>query len=253
MPPDKEPDIYDADYVKGIFDRISGTYGITNYLASFGFTARWRRQCIAELSAIPDGAVGFDLMAGRGETWVQLFSRHPGIGRLSGLDISPEMLRGARRQTALLAGKPIELIECDVFKNSIAAESADFIISTFGIKTFDERHLELLAGEVRRILKPGGRFSFIEVSRPTGWIFAGLYMFYLRRVMPIVERLFLGYSYGFGMIGIYVERFGDAAKFARYLEQSGLEARYRKYFFGCASGVAGERRQASRRYTAPLA
>lgn len=240
--PDKDTDIYDPDYVKGIFDRVSGTYGITNYLASFGFTERWRKQCIAELADIPDGAIGFDLMAGRGETWMQLFSHHPTIARLTGLDISPEMLKGARHQTGILAGRAIELIECDVFSNQIDDASADFIVSTFGIKTFDDRHLELLATEVARILKPGGRFSFIEVSQPRGWIFEGLYMFYLRRVMPVIERVFLRYSYGFSMIAVYVARFGDAGRFAHHLGQRGLEVRYRKYFFGCASGVAGRRK-----------
>src|SRR4051812_11009281 len=66
---DKEVDIYNPAYVQDLFDRVSSTYGFTNYIASFGFTERWRKACITRLGSLPSNAVGCDLMCGRGETW----------------------------------------------------------------------------------------------------------------------------------------------------------------------------------------
>jgi ubiquinone/menaquinone biosynthesis C-methylase UbiE len=234
-----KPDIYDPRYVKGVFDRISQTYGYTNYLASFGFTERWRKQCIDRLPALPEGVTGCDLMAGRGETWHQLFARKPGIARLIGLDISAEMIKGASLQAQLLAPARIELLEQDVFDNTIAASSVDFILCTFGLKTFDAERQRRLAAEFWRILKPGGCFSLIEVSDPEGWMFRRLYLFYLQRLMPFIERAFLGYSYGYSMIGVYVAMFGSCRAFGGYLAECGFAVELERYFFGCATGLSG--------------
>jgi ubiquinone/menaquinone biosynthesis C-methylase UbiE len=240
---DKELDIYNPAYVRDLFDRVSSTYGYTNYIASFGFTERWRKQCIQALGSIADSAVGCDLMCGRGETWRQLFSMHPNIERLTALDISPEMIKGAREHSITLQMPNVEFLEEDVFENSIAASSADFLVSTFGVKTFNSSQLEHLAKEINRILKVGGIFSFVEVSDPKGWWLRGLYMFYLYRIMPIIEKLFLGYSYGFSMIGIYVARFSDCTELKRYLEAQGLEVELKRYFYGCATGLSGIKRR----------
>jgi demethylmenaquinone methyltransferase/2-methoxy-6-polyprenyl-1,4-benzoquinol methylase len=181
-------------------------------------------------------------MAGRGETWHQLFREHRGIANLIGLDISPQMVKAAGLQVRQLAPASIELLEQDVFRNTIASGSADFLICTFGIKTFNSAQLHQLATEFHRILKPGGVFSLIEVSDPKGWILRRLYLFYLTRLMPWIERLFLGYSYGYSMIGVYVTRFGDCSHFQHHLEECGLEVELTRYFFGCATGLSGRKR-----------
>ncbi|MFL6617355.1 MAG: class I SAM-dependent methyltransferase [Povalibacter sp.] len=247
---DKEVDIYNPAYVQDLFDRVSSTYGFTNYIASFGFTERWRKACITRLGSLPSNAVGCDLMCGRGETWRQLFSRAPQLAQLTGLDISPEMIKGARDHAMHLKASNVVFAQEDVFRNSIPAGSADFIISTFGVKTFHSEQLQSLAREIGRILKEGGVFSFIEVSDPRGWWLRRLYLFYLLRVMPIVEKLFLGYSYGFSMIGVYVARFGDMNELKRYLEAEGLEVAYKSYFYGCASGLSGGKRASNKRNAA---
>jgi demethylmenaquinone methyltransferase/2-methoxy-6-polyprenyl-1,4-benzoquinol methylase len=64
-------------------------------------------------------------------------------------------------------------------------------------------------------------------------------MFYLRRVMPVIEKVFLGYSYGFSMIGIYAGRFGDCRMLERELAAHGLDVKFTRYFYGCATGISG--------------
>jgi len=238
---DQGVDISSSAYVRDLFDRISHTYGYTNYLASFGFTERWRKQCLDKLPELSEGAVGIDLMCGRGETWRQLFRRHPRLSKLTGLDISPAMIAGAREHATKIGAQNVEYVEVDVFENTLPSASFDFVISTFGVKTFNHGQLRHLASEIHRILKPGGAFSLIEVSDPRGWWLRSLYMFYLRRVMPIIEKLFLGYSYGFSMIGVYVDRFCDCRMLGQELEARGLAVEFTRYFYGCATGLSGRK------------
>jgi demethylmenaquinone methyltransferase/2-methoxy-6-polyprenyl-1,4-benzoquinol methylase len=89
------------------------------------------------------------------------------------------------------------------------------------------------------MLKPGGTFSLIEASDPKEWWLRPLYRFHFRVVLPLVERLFLRGAKDFAMIGTYSMNFGDASGLADMLRRQGLEVEYRKYFFGCATGVSG--------------
>jgi predicted DCC family thiol-disulfide oxidoreductase YuxK len=38
--------IHDPDFVQGIFDRCAGNYRLWASIGSFGFIARWRKQCV---------------------------------------------------------------------------------------------------------------------------------------------------------------------------------------------------------------
>ena len=81
----------------------------------------------------------------------------------------------------------------------------------------------------------------IEASDPRGWLFRGLYLFHLNIVLPLVERLLLRGAKDFSMIGAYCANFIDASEFAQMLRDEGLEVEFRRYFFGCATGVSGRK------------
>ena len=235
-------DIYDPAFVKGVFDRCSGTYIRFSWLCSFGFTERWRRQCVAALGLRDsDGAIGYDLMAGTGEVWPHLLRRYPNIAAITAVDISSGMHRHAMERLHRHRAQKIEFIEDDVLASKLPPASADFVVSTFGLKTFKPAQHRRLAELVAHALKPGGTFSMIEASDPRGWWLRPLYLFYLKRVLPLVERLWLRGAEDFAMIGTYSTNFGNAAEFAEMLRAQGLEVRFTRYFFGCATGVSGSR------------
>jgi demethylmenaquinone methyltransferase/2-methoxy-6-polyprenyl-1,4-benzoquinol methylase len=43
------------------------------------------------------------------------------------------------------------------------------------------------------------------------------------------------------MIGTYSTNFGNAAELRCHVRSHGLEVKFSKYFFGCATGVAGRK------------
>jgi demethylmenaquinone methyltransferase/2-methoxy-6-polyprenyl-1,4-benzoquinol methylase len=133
----------------------------------------------------------------------------------------------------------IEFREADVLTADLLDESADFLISTFGLKTFNADQLARFAHTVARVFKPGGGFSLIEASDPKGWWLRPLYRLHLQIILPMIERLFLRGAKDFAMIGRYTVNFGDITLFADLLRAEGLAVRSRSYFFGCATGVSG--------------
>ena len=235
-------DIYDPVFVKGVFDRCSERYIAFSYACSLGFTERWRRQCVAAMPEPPGAAPsGYDLMAGTGEVWPHLLRRFPAIGAITAVDISSGMHRRAMERLHAHRAHRIEFIEDDVLASALPDSSADFVVSTFGLKTFNPAQHRRLARLIARVLKPGGAFSLIEASDPKGWWLRPLYLFHLQRVLPWVERLLLRGAEDFAMIGTYSTNFGDSSAFAEMLREEGLEVEYRRFFFGCASGVAGRK------------
>jgi demethylmenaquinone methyltransferase/2-methoxy-6-polyprenyl-1,4-benzoquinol methylase len=135
----------------------------------------------------------------------------------------------------------ITFIEDDVLKSALTPASADFVVSTFGLKTFNAAQHEQLAALVSRVLRPGGGFAFIEASDPKGWLLRPVYLFHLKVFLPLVERVFLRGARDFAMIGAYCAHFGDAEQFGRLLVAEGLDVEFRRFFFGCASGVFGRK------------
>jgi demethylmenaquinone methyltransferase/2-methoxy-6-polyprenyl-1,4-benzoquinol methylase len=115
----------------------------------------------------------------------------------------------------------------------------DFVLSAFGLKTFSDQQLQLLAREISRVLRPGGQVSVVEISVPSLWLLRPVFMFYLRFLIPVIGKLFAGNSSDYRMLGVYCKAFGNSRKFQSYLEDCGIATNYWSYFYGCASGVVG--------------
>jgi len=235
-------DIYDPAFVKTVFDRCSGKYIFFSYICSFGFSERWRKQAVANMpKPNKTGLVGYDLMAGTGEIWPHLIKRFGDDTEITAIDISTGMHVKALERLKDNQNYKISFIEDDVLQSRLDSESCDFLISTFGLKTFNDSQHEKLAKLVSKALKPGGVFTFVEASDPKGWFLRPLYLFHLKKVLPIVEKIFLKGAQDFSMIGTYSTDFGNAAAFGNKLRDHGLQVEYKKYFFGCATGVVGRK------------
>ena len=231
------PEIYESGFVATLFDRMASTYDLVNFLTSFGFSERWRSQFVAR-AAIRPGTAVYDLMCGQGECWGST-ARQAGQTRLIALDISQEMLRGAARRTSRHPQLRVGLSRQNALRTGFPDGCADSVICAFGVKTLSADQQDQFAGEIARLLKPGGTFSIIEVSVPRGWMFERPYMFYLKKVIPLLGSVLLGDPQDYRMLGVYTERFADCQGISEALSRRGLDVTYHAYFFGCASGVSG--------------
>ena len=219
---------------------MSRSYSKMNYITSFGFSERWRRQCVNELG-ITKGKVIVDLLTGMGECWKFIDKKTDGNSKLIAIDFSTEMIKGAKKNKLKFREKKIELLKENVFHNSIKKNSADFLISGFGLKTFNHEQLEKLAKEIDRIMKVGGKFSLIDVSVPKNYFLKKIYLFYLKRIIPILGNLFLENPEPYKMLGIYTTEFENSRVVEEIFKKQNFEVEYLEYFYGCASGIKGRK------------
>jgi len=228
-------DIFDPDYVADLFDRCSPAYRWWSAMASFGMVLLWRQACIRALpSSTNSEGVFVDLMAG-----TYLGRRFPKLGEIRAIDNSSRMHDEAMKRlhanrVERITHQKANTLECDLEQHS-----ADCVISTFGLKTFNAEQQVTIAKQVNRVLKPGGTFSFIEASDPLTWRLRGLYRFYMDGCLPQVERFVLKGAQDFSMIGTYTKHFVNCDTFAKALQAEGLQVNTYSHFFGCATGVYG--------------
>lgn len=236
MPKDRQRDIYDPIFVTKLFNRMSSSYGLTNYISSFGFTEKWRSQCIKKLDTSLKDRLILDMMSGMGELWHSI-KEVP--SKTTGIDISPSMNAKAITNSERY-DFAVEVIQENILDNSLDHNSYDIIISSFGLKTFNPEQLRILAKEVNRVLKPNGRFSFVEISTPNN-ILKLPYLLYLKIIIPIIGWFFMGNDNSYRYLGEYCSQFKNCKSFKYFLENEGLEVEYNSFFFGCATGVSGRK------------
>jgi ubiquinone/menaquinone biosynthesis C-methylase UbiE len=124
-------------------------------------SARWERKHGAELRrkllAEARGRV-LELGVGTGQS----FPHFPEVDALVGIEPSEPMLRRARER-AVESGRDVTLVEASAEELPFEDDSFDTVVTMAVLCTVDdpERSLE----EIRRVLRPGGRFRFSEHVR----------------------------------------------------------------------------------------
>lgn len=179
-------------------------------------------------------------MTGMGETWDVVHRQFPNA-EFSALDFSEGMLKYAEEKNKNKYGNKIILHRQNVLENDLPNNHYDVVISAFGLKTFNEHQLHQLALQTKRILKPGGHFSFIEVSKPSGPLLSAFYKLYLKHIIPVLGKILLGNPDEYRMLWKYTNSFGNSDEVVRIFTTQGLLTERKSYFGDCASGISGRK------------
>jgi len=218
-------------YVRGVFASIAERYDLFNIIASFGFDRGWRRFAAAQ-TALPAGGSALDICAGTGDLAIAV-GRRLDPGRVVATDFCEEMLEVGRMK---VAGTPQErLIEfewADVTDLPYEDGVFDAVTVGFGIRNVADIPKGL--AEVRRVLKPGGRFVCLEFSRPVWRPFRALYRFYLFRVVPLVGRAVTGNYQGFRYLASSIADFPDQERLRNMMLAAGFS---RVDFYNLTGGI----------------
>ena len=101
-----ENDIYNPEYVKSLFNKMSSSYERMNYITSFGFSIRWRNQYIKKFNKTNDKVYVIDLLTGMGESWSSIKKVFPN-SNITALDFS-DFVPVASRSSANASVFPAE-------------------------------------------------------------------------------------------------------------------------------------------------
>lgn len=161
--------------MREMFDAIAPRYDLVNRIMTFRLDVRWRRRAIREL-ALPRGSTVADLASGTGDLCGDL--ARAGHVPLS-FDLSIGMLRADR------SGAP--RIQADILRLPLADASVDGVTCGFALRNLAD--LGSFFSEVARVVRPGGRIAFLDVSVPGNRLVRAGNAVYFGRVVPWIGAL----------------------------------------------------------------
>jgi demethylmenaquinone methyltransferase/2-methoxy-6-polyprenyl-1,4-benzoquinol methylase len=204
-----------AAWVRAMFSRVAPRYDLLNHLLSFNQDRRWRARTVARLEAVlhRPGARVLDLCCGTGDLLLALQAGCRGV--VLGLDFSRAMLSGARRKDPRCV-----LVEADALRIPIADAALDLITIAFGFRNLADYRAGLK--EMRRVLRPGGTLAILEFSRPPNPLWAALYGFYSRRVLPLLGGVLSGDPSAYRYLPASVRRFPSPEELADEMVRAGF-------------------------------
>lgn len=105
------------------------------------------------------GQTVVDLGCGSGRTTLELAARVSPGGQVIGVDISAEMLAGARERAARLRAGNVEFVQADVQVHDLGEARFDAAYSRFGVMFFADPVAAF--GNIRSALRPEGLLAFV--------------------------------------------------------------------------------------------
>jgi demethylmenaquinone methyltransferase/2-methoxy-6-polyprenyl-1,4-benzoquinol methylase len=221
-----------------MFDRIAPRYDLLNRLLSGGTDVRWRRRAVDFLEMAPPLRV-LDVCTGTADLLIEAVGRDPRSSGL-GVDLAQGMLtrgasklerRGLSRRAWLAAGDGEQL--------PVREASYDAALVGFGIRNVSDPVAALR--EVRRALRPGGRFVVLEFSMPEG-LLGRLYRAYFTAVLPRIGGLVSGDRSAYSYLPASVASFPGPKAFAALMEEAGFSGvRFEPLTMGIAHVHRGEK------------
>lgn len=161
-----------ARAVRGMFDRIAGRYDLVNRVMTFGMDVGWRRRAVGELR-LPGRSIVADLACGTGDLCTEL-----GVAgyRAVGVDFSHGMLS----KTTTFA----PLVQADVLRLPFGDGTLDGATCGFALRNVTG--LPELFSETSRVLRTGGRISFLEAAEPESSLMRAGHSLYFNRLVPLI-------------------------------------------------------------------
>lgn len=208
-------------YVRAMFTAIAPRYDLLNHLLSLNVDRRWRRIAVARLGweAHPDGTY-LDLCAGTMDLAAVLAGRPGFRGSVIGADFVVPMLVRGRDKSSRAAP-----VGADALALPFPAASFDGAMVAFGVRNLAD--LDAGLAEAARVLKPGARFVVLEFTTPRFAPLRAAYLFYFRRVLPLIGRAVSKHTDAYSYLPESVLAFPDPDALAARLRAAGFhDVRY---------------------------
>jgi len=204
--------------VQAMFSGIAGRYDLLNHVLSLGTDFYWWRR-MARASGAAPGRRYLDVAAGTGDSSLALASR--GAEVVSSdftqamLRLGPSKFRRQGREQLIWAS-----VGADAQQLPFRAGTFDGLTICYGIRNVEDR--KRAYGEFLRVLRPGGRLTILEFSRPRfGWLRA-LYDTYSLRILPRIGGWLSGDAGAYTYLPESIRAFPDQPALAEELRSAGF-------------------------------
>ncbi len=207
-----------AGLVRAVFDSVAPRYDLMNDLMSLGVHRLWKQIFVSDLRPRPQDTL-LDLAGGTGDISFGWLRRGGGPVLLT--DINDAML-SVGRDRALQNGfaGDVSLVVADAEKVPLPDRCVDRVSIAFGLRNCTDKAAVLR--EVRRVLKPGGRFLCLEFSQVTVVALARIYDTWSFKVLPRLGQMVAQDADSYQYLAESIRTFPNQQALAAMLRDAGL-------------------------------
>jgi ubiquinone/menaquinone biosynthesis C-methylase UbiE len=148
----------------GLVIHSAARYDFIVWLFTLGGERRFRNN-ILRLADLQAGETVLDIGCGTGTLAVLAKAQVGPEGRVYGVDASPEMI-GHAQEKARKAKAEVQFAQATAQTLPYADASIDVVLSTLMLHHLPKKARPEIAREIRRVLKPGGRFLAVDFAKP---------------------------------------------------------------------------------------
>lgn len=206
-------------FVHSLFDRIAAPYDRLNSRISFGRDAHWRKLLVERAGELTGRNV-VDLGTGTGELALQFAQSVGPEGRVTGVDLSARMLELAEHKRAQAQLDHVEFRQGNACATELPDSSADVVSMGWCLRNCSDLHAAL--HEVLRVLRPGGTFLCLDMSRPSFAPVRGLFFLHRHLIMPVQARLCGADTEAYRYLAHSTDHFPDRAGLEHVLRTVGF-------------------------------
>ncbi len=204
-------------FIKQIFSAVAPHVDLLSSGFSIGFDHLWRMKAVS-LSGIRSGERVLDVCTGTGELAFLLARKVGPHGSVTGADFCEEMLARARKKAGRRSGN-MSYVLSDAKKLPFPDNTFDAVTVSFGMRNIPDTGLALR--EIKRVLRPGGKFICLELTRPHVKWFRTFYEWYVFKVMPFIGELVVKTATPYLYLPRSIDAFYPPDEFKRLITECG--------------------------------
>ncbi len=220
-----------------MFLAVPPSYDFLNRLLTLRMDQLWRRRAARKMLQEPVDQI-LDLCTGTGDLAIMLRRLAAPSVKIHALDYSTTMLKVAKMKISRQKQTQITLVQGDAASMPFKDGYFDAVGIAFAFRnlTFKNPDRDRFLAEIRRVLKPCGRFVAVETSQPENRWIRGLYHGYMRFVTKPLGGRLSGHRGAYHYLAYSAIQYYRATELRQILIEAGFsKVIYKPMLFGMAA------------------